>query len=140
MAAAYPWTKNQRLPMTEHQSSPSHPAPSQPSPWTHRPVTWAVAALLIGVSLGGGSLWWTRANSLPVVVTETARLGPVTRVLAVNGKIAAQDQVQIKPTVGGTVLDVVVREGDVVKLVTPVGVQEVEVVEVRYPAPTEEKA
>jgi transcription elongation factor GreB len=27
------------------------------------------------------------------------------------------------------------REGDVVKLVTPVGVQEVEVVEVRYPAP-----
>ncbi len=32
------------------------------------------------------------------------------------------------------------REGDVVKLVTPVGVQEVEVVEVRYPAPTIEKA
>jgi transcription elongation factor GreB len=28
------------------------------------------------------------------------------------------------------------REGDVVKLVTPVGVQEVEVVQVRYPAPT----
>jgi transcription elongation factor GreB len=27
------------------------------------------------------------------------------------------------------------REGDVVKLITPVGVQEVEVVEVRYPAP-----
>ncbi len=32
------------------------------------------------------------------------------------------------------------REGDVVKLVTPVGVQEVEVVEVRYPAPEAEKA
>jgi transcription elongation factor GreB len=32
------------------------------------------------------------------------------------------------------------REGDVVKLVTPVGVQEVEVVEVRYPAPSDEKA
>ncbi len=32
------------------------------------------------------------------------------------------------------------REGDVVKLVTPVGVQEVEVVEVRYPAPVGEKA
>ena len=31
------------------------------------------------------------------------------------------------------------REGDVVKLVTPVGVQEVEVLEVRYPAPNEEK-
>jgi transcription elongation factor GreB len=31
------------------------------------------------------------------------------------------------------------REGDVVKLVTPVGVQEVEVVEVRYPAPVAEK-
>jgi transcription elongation factor GreB len=30
------------------------------------------------------------------------------------------------------------REGDVVKLVTPVGVQEVEVVEVRYPAPAVE--
>jgi transcription elongation factor GreB len=32
------------------------------------------------------------------------------------------------------------REGDVVKLVTPVGVQEVEVVEVRYPAPAAEKS
>jgi transcription elongation factor GreB len=32
------------------------------------------------------------------------------------------------------------REGDVVKLVTPVGVQEVEVVEVRYPAPVAAKA
>jgi transcription elongation factor GreB len=31
------------------------------------------------------------------------------------------------------------REGDVVKLVTPLGVQEVEVVEVRYPAPSDEK-
>jgi transcription elongation factor GreB len=31
------------------------------------------------------------------------------------------------------------REGDVVKLVTPVGVQEVEVVEVSYPAPVVEK-
>jgi transcription elongation factor GreB len=28
------------------------------------------------------------------------------------------------------------REGDVVKLVTPLGVQEVEVIEVRYPAAT----
>ena len=28
------------------------------------------------------------------------------------------------------------REGDVVKLVTPVGVQEVEVIDVRYPSPT----
>ena len=32
------------------------------------------------------------------------------------------------------------REGDVAKLVTPVGVQDVEVVEVRYPAPVAEKA
>ena len=31
------------------------------------------------------------------------------------------------------------REGDVVKLVTPVGVQEVEVVQVRYPAPAAAK-
>ena len=32
------------------------------------------------------------------------------------------------------------REGDVVKLVTPVGVQEVEVLAVRYPSPTKGKA
>ena len=32
------------------------------------------------------------------------------------------------------------REGDVVKLVTPVGVQDVEVVEVRYPAPVPAQA
>ncbi|WP_353135878.1 transcription elongation factor GreB [Limnohabitans sp.] len=32
------------------------------------------------------------------------------------------------------------REGDVVKLITPVGVQEVEVLAVRYPAPATDKA
>ncbi len=48
----------------------------------------------------------------PVVATETAALAPVTRVLAVNGRVAALSSVAIRPVVTGTIISLPVAEGD----------------------------
>lgn len=48
------------------------------------------------------------------VITETATLGPVTRVLAVNGKIAARLSVQVRSAVTATVTDTLAAQGDLV--------------------------
>jgi RND family efflux transporter MFP subunit len=68
----------------------------------------------LAVVLGGVAytqLWLARP---PVVAVETATLAPVTRVLAVNGRIAAVNSVDIRPVVSGTLLALRVAEGDVV--------------------------
>jgi RND family efflux transporter MFP subunit len=64
--------------------------------------------------LGLGLWWQLRTPSAPEVSVETATLGPVARVLAVNGKIAARDSVQIRSAVTGTVQELLAAEGDVV--------------------------
>lgn len=48
------------------------------------------------------------------VMVETAAPGPVTRVLAVNGRVAALTSVNVRPLVAGTLTDIAVAEGDVV--------------------------
>lgn len=97
-----------------------NPAPENlptitPSPvaFYKRPLVWGVVALaLVG---GGGAIYLRmQSKSIPTVLVETAALGPVTRVLAVNGKIAAQDEVQIRATVSGLVLALWAGEGDLV--------------------------
>jgi len=54
-----------------------------------RPVVWGILGLALMVA-GGAIYLRMQSKSIPTVVVETATLGPVTRVLAVNGKIAAQ--------------------------------------------------
>ena len=49
------------------------------------------------------------------VSLETVALGPVTRVLAVNGRIASLRSVDMRPLVSGTLAEVRVAEGDVVQ-------------------------
>jgi len=54
--------------------------------------------------------------SVPVLVaTEVAQLAPVTRVLAVNGRLAALQSVDLRPQVSGQLTAVTVAEGDVVR-------------------------
>ncbi len=74
-------------------------------------------ALITGVIIVGvGGYWgWQSLREGPhEVLSEVATLGPVTRLLAVNGKIAAQTSVQIRASVSATVLDLLVQEGDAV--------------------------
>ncbi len=47
-----------------------------------------------------------------LVAIDEAALAPVTRVLAVNGRIAALHSVDLRPLVGGTLIAVPVAEGD----------------------------
>ena len=75
---------------------------------------WALGGAL-AVGFGGVLYLQPWAAKVPAVAVETVTLGPVTRVLAVNGRIATQWSVDIRPLVSGVLLDVLVAEGDVVK-------------------------
>lgn len=75
---------------------------------------WALIALVLFAGIGGYWGWQGLRQNPTEVVTETATLGPVSRVLAVNGKIAAQNSVQIRALVTAVVLDLMVQEGDLV--------------------------
>lgn len=57
-------------------------------------------------------LWLTRPPAVPV---EIATLAPVTRVLAVNGRIAAVHSVDIQSVVSGNLVALPVAEGDLVE-------------------------
>ncbi len=95
---------------------------SKPAPVPDAPATtggakrglWIAAALAVALALAGG-IWWQRtASADPSVQAETMALGPVTLVLAVSGKIAAHDQVQIRSAVSGTLQEVLGKEGALV--------------------------
>lgn len=90
------------------------PAPEHPVPKTGRPWwLWAAGGML---ATGLGVLLYLQpwvASVTPVAV-ETVAPGPVTRVLAVNGRIAGVQSVDVRPQVDGTLAALLVVEGDVV--------------------------
>jgi len=74
----------------------------------------AVGGVLAGVA--GLVLYFQPWASGPLAVAvETTALAPATRVLAVNGRIAAEHSVDVRALVGGTLADVPVAEGDSVE-------------------------
>lgn len=75
---------------------------------------WAMGALFGALALGALVWWQSSVQKGTEVSVETATLGPVTRVLAVNGKIAARESVQIRSAVSGTVSELLAGEGDLV--------------------------
>jgi HlyD family secretion protein len=86
------------------------PEPVQPRSW-RRP--FAVGAGIVAIVVG--LFVWQQFGDQPLKVEiEVAHLGPVTRVLAVNGQIAAETSVSIRSAVSGTVLEVLVDEGAIV--------------------------
>lgn len=74
---------------------------------------WAVGGVLV-MGLAGIFYLQPWATPVPVVMVETVALGPVTRVLAVNGRIAGVRSVDVRPLVSGTLVEVLVAEGDIV--------------------------
>ncbi|WP_417272594.1 efflux RND transporter periplasmic adaptor subunit [Celeribacter halophilus] len=86
--------------------------PAAPEP-AGKPRIWLWGALvLLGLGLLGGlsSRLWL-GGAVPVVV-EIAQNAPVTRVLAVNGRIAAVHSVDVSAVVSGTVVSLPVAEGE----------------------------
>lgn len=75
---------------------------------------WGLASL-VALSIGGAVYWFSPWHMTgPSVQAEIMAPGPVTLVLAVSGKVAPRDQVQIRSAVSGTLLDVLVAEGSAV--------------------------
>jgi RND family efflux transporter MFP subunit len=74
---------------------------------------WGVLAV---IAIAAGAVWFFQpwvSKGLAVKV-ETVTPTPLTRVLAVNGRIAPLHLVEVKPTVGGRMTTVLVDEGDAV--------------------------
>ena len=89
-------------------------APPASSPTRGRRRAWLLGAALVGLALAVlayTQIWMTRP---PVVPVEIATPAPVTRVLAVNGRIAAVRSVDVRATVSGRLAALDVAEGDAV--------------------------
>jgi RND family efflux transporter MFP subunit len=102
------------LPAAKPASVPAlrHPAPvAAPK---RRLWLWSGASILglLLAALAYSQLWMVGP---PVVAVEIAQMAPVTRLLAVNGRIAAVNSVEIRPVVAGNLIAIAVREGDVVE-------------------------
>jgi RND family efflux transporter MFP subunit len=74
---------------------------------------WSVA-FVVAVGLAGLLYLQPWVASVPEVTVEVVALGPVSRILAVNGRVAGEVSVEVRPLVGGTLVQVRVVEGDIV--------------------------
>lgn len=81
-----------------------------------RRLTFPVVLLLMLVAAGASYVFLARPwEPKPILVaTEQINLGPVSRVLAVNGRVAAKHSVAVRSSVPGQVLEVLAVEGDFV--------------------------
>jgi HlyD family secretion protein len=73
-----------------------------------------VFAVVTAIGVGATLQFGPWSNTATTVQTEVMAEGPVTLVLAVSGKIAPRDQVQIRSAVAGTLQEVLASEGTVV--------------------------
>ena len=104
--AAIPSSSGQLTVQTKRaQTLPQSPTPAHWSKW----IGVAVAIVV----LAGIALWFFQPwadKGLPVTA-ETLTSGPLVRVLAVNGRIAPLHLVDVRPTIGGQIVAVMVEEG-----------------------------
>lgn len=112
-------TKGEGISLSQDKpvSAPLVPAlrPVVPKPATKRRLWLWGAAGLLGLALAGfvwSQFWMTRPTAVAV---EIAALAPVTRVLAVNGRIAAVRSVDVRSVVSGNLVGLHVAEGDIVE-------------------------
>lgn len=93
------------LPAVRAEHTTPVPRPSR------RVWIWAAGGVLAGMAALG--LYFQPWASGPLAVAvETVALGPATRVLAVNGRIAALHSIDVRALVGGMLKEVPVSEGD----------------------------
>lgn len=81
------------------------------APPMRRRWLWGVLAVA-SMALAGVVYMQVWGAGPPMVAVETVTPAPATRVLAVNGRIAAVNSVEVTPTVSGTLTALHVAEGD----------------------------
>jgi len=94
--------------------SPVRPGVQAKSSPRRRWLLWIGTAATVGI---GGWLFYAQPWEAGIarVVVEIVAPGPITRVLAVNGRVAALHSVAVKSTVAGTLVAPLAEEGDVVE-------------------------
>lgn len=93
------------------------PAATRDAPAPRKRLWPWLAGGIIAIGLGIAGYVQPWAAKPPVVTVEIAALAPTTRVLAVNGRIAAAQSVNVRPLVGGALAQLLVAEGDKVEAV-----------------------
>jgi len=91
----------------------SSAAPTAPARW--RRALLRAFGLLVAVAAGLGLFFKPWAGGRVPVTVELVEEAPATQVLAVNGRIAARQSVDVRALVGGTLSEVRVTEGDMVQ-------------------------
>ena len=103
---------------TGHQTLPvvvrPHSGAGEVGAHGRRSVWIWVAGAVLASGLTGLLYLQPWATRIPVVAVETMVPGAVSRVLAVNGRIAGTQSVDVRPLVSGSVVDIMVAEGDTV--------------------------
>ena len=91
-------------------------APAQtPSPRKRGRFLFWLLMLLLLAGAGYGLMRWQPWITKPTLVSvETLTPAPATRILAVNGRVAALNSIAIRPAVSGQITDVAVVENDLV--------------------------
>jgi RND family efflux transporter MFP subunit len=92
----------------------SHAPPVPPVAKAGRRVWLWVAGAVVAAGLGGLLYLQPWVPTATPVAVEVVAVGPVTRVLAVNGRVEGVQSVDVRPQVSGTLTEVLVAEGDVV--------------------------
>jgi RND family efflux transporter MFP subunit len=92
---------------------PQVPAVIAPTPSPRRWWRWATGlAMVAALAAVGYVLFWPAAPT--VVAVEVATLAPVTRILAVNGRIEAVGAVDVRSVTSGNLIALLVAEGNTV--------------------------
>lgn len=91
----------------------THP---DPSPRNRAKGLFRALIVLVLLTGAGAAVWhWKPWETRPAIVTvEVLATGPAARVLAVNGRVAALNTVDIRPAVTGQIIEIAADENDVV--------------------------
>lgn len=96
-------------------TKPAPPPPVSPSP---QKWPWWIWAGLVVFAIAVAAFWYFQpwVSKAALVQVETVTPGALSRVLAVNGRIAPLHRVNVNATIAGAVREVLVDEGEVVAL------------------------
>ena len=90
------------------------PADPQTAPRRNRWIRWLVVLVILAAAGYGVMQWQPWVTKPQVVSVETLTPAPARRVLAVNGRVAALNAIEIRPAVSGQLTEVTVSENDLV--------------------------
>lgn len=90
------------------------PADPQTTPRRGRWIRWLILFVIVAGAGYGVMVWQPWMTKPQVVQVETLAPAPARRVLAVNGRVAALNGIEIRPAVSGQLTEVLVTENDLV--------------------------